>query len=310
MLNRLIEPTTGTVEINGMVAGQQPPEVLRRGIGYVIQQVGLLPHYTVAENIGVVPRLLGQAPAAIAERTSALLTRLHLPPERFAQQYPHQLSGGQQQRVGLARALAADPPIMLLDEPFGALDPVTRAGIRCEFRELEELRSKTIVLVTHDVTEAFELADRIALLNGGQIQQLGTPYELLFQPANEFVRTFFAAERLALQLRTLRLLDLVDYLPPSEEKTATYGNILSQINPSLSDQNYLALNHSVQELLELLTEPEPASKTLPELPLNRPARHLLVRGANENAPPRRVTLPELMTAFAHAIRQAETPWKS
>ncbi|WP_317128364.1 ATP-binding cassette domain-containing protein [Hymenobacter radiodurans] len=168
MLNRLIEPTAGTVEINGVAVGRQQPEVLRRGIGYVIQQVGLLPHYTVAENVGVVPRLLGHTPTAIAERTDTLLTRLHLPPNRFAGQYPHQLSGGQQQRVGLARALAADPPIMLLDEPFGALDPVTRAGIRREFRELEELRSKTMVLVTHDVTEAFELADRIALLDGGK----------------------------------------------------------------------------------------------------------------------------------------------
>ncbi|WP_082116097.1 ABC transporter ATP-binding protein [Hymenobacter terrenus] len=208
MLNRLIEPDGGTVEINGENVRTQRPETLRRGIGYVIQQVGLLPHYTVAENVAVVPRLLGHAPAAIAARTTALLTRLHLPPARYAGQYPHQLSGGQQQRVGLARALAADPPIILLDEPFGALDPLTRASIRREFRELEELRSKTVVLVTHDVTEAFELADRIMLLDAGQIQQLGTPRELLFQPANAFVRDFFAAERLALQLRTLTLGDI------------------------------------------------------------------------------------------------------
>ena len=208
LLNRLIEPDGGTVEINGEDVRSQRPEVLRRGMGYVIQQVGLLPHYTVAENIAVVPRLLGHAPAAIAARTAALLTRLHLPPARYAGQLPHQLSGGQQQRVGLARALAADPPIILLDEPFGALDPVTRASIRREFRELEELKNKTVVLVTHDVTEAFELADRIMLLNGGHIQQLGTPRELLFRPANDFVRDFFAAERLALQLRTLTLGDV------------------------------------------------------------------------------------------------------
>ena len=208
LLNRLIAPDGGTVEINGQDVLAQRPEVLRRGIGYVIQQVGLLPHYTVAENIAVVPRLLGHAPAATAARTAALLTRLHLPPARFAEQLPAQLSGGQQQRVGLARALAADPPIILLDEPFGALDPITRASIRREFRELEELRSKTVVLVTHDVTEAFELANRIMLLDGGRIQQLGTPRELLFQPANDFVRRFFAAERLALQLRTLTLGDV------------------------------------------------------------------------------------------------------
>ncbi|WP_210516924.1 ABC transporter ATP-binding protein [Hymenobacter terricola] len=208
MLNRLIEPDGGTIEINGENVLTQRPELLRRGMGYVIQQVGLLPHYTVAENVAVVPRLLGHAPAAIAARTTVLLTRLHLPPDRYAGQLPHQLSGGQQQRVGLARALAADPPIVLLDEPFGALDPITRASIRREFRELDELRSKTVVLVTHDVTEAFELADRIMLLDAGQIQQLGTPRELLFRPASDFVHRFFAAERLALQLRTLTLGDV------------------------------------------------------------------------------------------------------
>ncbi|MCB2378524.1 ABC transporter ATP-binding protein [Hymenobacter sp. BT635] len=221
MLNRLVEPDAGTIDINGRDVQTQRPEELRRGIGYVIQQVGLLPHYTVAENIAVVPRLLGQAGAAVQERTTALLTRLHLPPERYAGQYPHQLSGGQQQRVGLARALAADPPIVLLDEPFGALDPITRAGIRREFRELEELRRKTVVLVTHDVTEAFELADRILLLNAGQVQQLGTPRELLFRPANNFVRGFFAAERLALQLRTLTLADLQPFLAAPDPAATT-----------------------------------------------------------------------------------------
>ncbi|WP_311136651.1 ABC transporter ATP-binding protein [Hymenobacter cellulosilyticus] len=215
MLNRLVEPDAGHIEINGRDVRTQPAAELRRGLGYVIQQVGLLPHYTVAENIAVVPRLLGQAAAAVEQRTDALLTRLHLPPERYARQYPHQLSGGQQQRVGLARALAADPPIILLDEPFGALDPITRASIRREFRELEELRHKTVVLVTHDVTEAFELADRILLLNQGQVQQLGTPRELLLQPANDFVRQFFAAERLALQLRVFTLADVQPYLEPA-----------------------------------------------------------------------------------------------
>ncbi len=208
MLNRLVEPDGGSIEINGENVLTQRPEALRRGIGYVIQQVGLLPHYTVAQNVAVVPRLLGHAPATIAARTTELLARLHLPPERYAGQLPAQLSGGQQQRVGLARALAADPPIVLLDEPFGALDPLTRAGIRREFRELEELRRKTVVLVTHDVAEAFELADRILLLEGGRVQQLGTPRELLFRPANDFVRRFFATERLALQLRTLTLRDV------------------------------------------------------------------------------------------------------
>ena len=249
MLNRLIEPDGGRIEINDQNVLSQRPEVLRRGIGYVIQQVGLLPHYTVAENVAVVPHLLGHAPAAIAARTTALLTRLHLPAARYAGQYPHQLSGGQQQRVGLARALAADPPIILLDEPFGALDPVTRASIRREFRELEELRSKTIVLVTHDVTEAFELADRIMLLDAGQIQQLGTPRELLFRPANDLVHRFFAAERLALQLRTLTLGDVFEGHETAVPKDAFHAET------------------TVHEALEALTgaAPAPASFTMAQL---------------------------------------------
>ncbi|WP_261990375.1 ABC transporter ATP-binding protein [Hymenobacter sp. BT188] len=310
MLNRLIEPTSGTVEINGVAVGRQQPEVLRRGIGYVIQQVGLLPHYTVAENVGVVPRLLGHAPAAIAERTNALLTRLHLPPKRFAHQYPHQLSGGQQQRVGIARALAADPPIMLLDEPFGALDPVTRAGIRREFRELEELRTKTMVLVTHDVTEAFELADRIALLNGGQIQQLGTPHELLFRPANDFVRDFFAAERLALQLRTLRLHELLPFLPPTTQKSSSSTTEYAVITNSFPAIRLLSPNHTVQEAFEILTEPRAAAAPTDQQQANDSVHHVLIAESDKKAPQRQVTLPELMAAFAQAIHQAETAWKS
>ncbi|WP_151088485.1 ABC transporter ATP-binding protein [Hymenobacter baengnokdamensis] len=214
-LNRLIEPDGGTVEINGREVRQQRPEELRRGIGYVIQQVGLLPHYTVAQNIGVVPGLLGRPAAETAARTTALLERLHLPAARFAALLPAQLSGGQAQRVGLARALAADPPVILLDEPFGALDPLTRAAVRRDFRELDELRRKTVVLVTHDVQEAFELADRILLLHTGRLQQLGSPRELLLRPANDFVRRFFGPERLALQLRVTALAEVQPFLASS-----------------------------------------------------------------------------------------------
>jgi osmoprotectant transport system ATP-binding protein len=232
----------------------------------------LLPHYTVAENVAVVPRLLGHAPEVIARRTTALLTRLHLPPERYAGQYPHQLSGGQQQRVGLARALAADPPIVLLDEPFGALDPITRASIRREFRELDELRRKTVVLVTHDVTEAFELADRILLLDAGRVQQLGTPRELLFQPANEFVRRFFAAERLALQLRTLTLEDV---FAPSKFQ----GRPLEAGPLPLE---FIA-DTTVHEALEALT------------------------GTNSTGAP--FTVAQLMAAFGEALQREEDAWK-
>lgn len=221
-LNRLIEPDGGTIEINGRDVRQQRPEKLRRGIGYVIQQVGLLPHYTVAQNIGLVPGLLDRPPAATAARITALLERLHLPAAQFANMLPAQLSGGQAQRVGLARALAADPPVVLLDEPFGALDPLTRAAIRRDFRELDELRRKTVVLVTHDVTEAFELADRIMLLNNGRIQQLGPPRELLRRPANDFVRSFFQAERLSLEMRVTTLAEVRPFLPATT--TAALAN--------------------------------------------------------------------------------------
>ncbi|MGI4739704.1 MAG: ABC transporter ATP-binding protein [Janthinobacterium lividum] len=213
-LNRLIEPDGGLILLNGRDVRQQRPEALRRGIGYVIQQVGLLPHYTVAQNVGVVPGLLGHPAAATAVRTTELLERLHLPAAQFANRLPAQLSGGQQQRVGLARALAADPPVILLDEPFGALDPITRAAVRRDFRELDELRRKTVVLVTHDVQEAFELADRIMLLNNGQIQQLGPPRELLRAPVNDFVRRFFQAENLALEMRVTTLAELLPWLAP------------------------------------------------------------------------------------------------
>ncbi len=298
MLNRLVEPDAGAVLINGQNVRSQRPEQLRRGIGYVIQQVGLLPHYTVAENVAVVPRLLGHAPAAVAARTRELLDRLHLPPERFAGQYPHQLSGGQQQRVGLARALAADPPIILLDEPFGALDPITRASIRREFRELPELRRKTMVMVTHDVTEAFELADQILLLDAGQVQQLGTPRELLLQPANEFVRRFFAAEQLGLQLRALRLADIMTELPHAADD---YILIHSE-----SDTKSLSPTATIQESLELLSQ-----AASPETGATAEAR-VWVQPAATAVPtaPRPLTYATLMAAFGRTLqRLAQEPYR-
>ncbi|QNH60569.1 ABC transporter ATP-binding protein [Hymenobacter sediminicola] len=282
MLNRLVEPDSGTVEVFGQDVRHSRPEQLRRGIGYVIQQVGLLPHYTVAENVGVVPRLLGHEPAVIATRTEELLSRLHLPPARYANQYPHQLSGGQQQRVGLARALVADPPLILLDEPFGALDPITRTSIRREFRELEELRRKTMVLVTHDVQEAFELADRILLLDAGQVQQLGTPHELLFSPVNDFVRRFFAAEQLALQLRTLRLTDLLPYLVPGST------------NSSLSNRNIIPTTVTIQEAIEALSNAS-------ELTIPAEEQVIFVRSA-DTVSPISLTISSLMGAFGQAIQ--------
>ncbi len=212
MLNRLIEPTSGEVLFDGKNIRDQSPESLRRGIGYVLQNTGLFPHYTIAENIAVVPKLLKWDDAKIKTSTHELLEKLHLP-EDSLQQYPAQLSGGQQQRVGLARALIADPPVLLMDEPFGALDNITRAKIQSEFKALDELIRKTIIMVTHDVQEAFELADRICLMDKGKIVQIGTPQELLFKPANEFVKQFLDAQRVQLELRTVTVENIWELLP-------------------------------------------------------------------------------------------------
>ncbi|MEP6926076.1 MAG: ABC transporter ATP-binding protein, partial [Ginsengibacter sp.] len=174
MINRLTETTSGSIYVAGKNIKDVSPEDLRRSIGYVLQHNGLFPHYTIAENIAIVPELLKWPKQKIAQRTSELLEQLHLP-QSYLSLYPQQLSGGQQQRVGLARALAADPPVLLMDEPFGALDAVTRAGITNEFGSLEVLKNKTIVLVTHDIREAFQLGDKILLMDKGKIVQEGTP---------------------------------------------------------------------------------------------------------------------------------------
>ena len=184
---------------------------MRRNIGYVLQNNGLFPHYTIAENIAIVPELLKWPKQKTAKRTSELLEQLHLP-QNYLSLYPQQLSGGQQQRVGLARALAADPPLLLMDEPFGALDAVTRASITHEFGSLEVLKNKTIVLVTHDIREAFELGDKILLMDKGKIVQAGTPADLLFNPANDFVAKFFEGQRMQLELNAVLLKDIWPHL--------------------------------------------------------------------------------------------------
>lgn len=216
MINRLIAPSAGEVFVDGRSILEQPVEAMRRRMGYVIQDIGLFPHYTVAENIGVVPRLLKWSPARIQERVGVLLEQLGLPPAGYADKYPHQLSGGQQQRVGIARALAAEPPIVLMDEPFGALDPLTRQQARRDFREIEELRSKTVIMVTHDIEEAFEMGSLIGLLDKGEMQQLGRPKELLLQPANDFVRAFLAEKAAQLELQAVTLADVFPELSIGE----------------------------------------------------------------------------------------------
>ncbi|MGZ3874948.1 MAG: ABC transporter ATP-binding protein [Mucilaginibacter sp.] len=226
MINRLIEPSGGKIFIDGKNILEQSPEILRRGIGYVLQNNGLFPHYTVAENIAIVPQLLKWDKKRTEKRVVELLEKLHLSKD-FLHVYPSELSGGQQQRIGLARALVADPAVLLMDEPFGALDNVTRSKIHAEFKALDELKRKTIIMVTHDVQEAFELGDHICLMDKGKIVQDGTPAELLVKPKNGFVKGFLQEQRLQLEFKTIRLYDLWKWLPekhhPSKVKTIPSG---------------------------------------------------------------------------------------
>src|SRR6201989_3050851 len=187
MLNRLIEPTSGSIFINNQNILEQKPEDLRLGIGYVLQNNGLFPHYTVEENISIVPQLLKWDKKRIQQRVHELLEKLHLTKGQLSN-YPNELSGGQQQRVGLARALAADPPVLLMDEPFGALDNVTKSSIHKEFKELDELKKKTIIMVHHERQEAFKLGDRFCLMDSEKTIKIGPPADLLFKPKNKFVR--------------------------------------------------------------------------------------------------------------------------
>ncbi|MGN6639426.1 MAG: ABC transporter ATP-binding protein [Mucilaginibacter sp.] len=212
MLNRLVEPTSGRISINGKNVLDQNAEELRRGIGYVMQNNGLFPHYTVGENMAIVPQLLKWDIKEIERRIAELTDKLHLTHDQI-NVFPGELSGGQQQRVGLARALMADPPVLLMDEPFGALDNITRSKIWNEFKELDELKKKTIIMVTHDVQESFELADRICLMDKGKIVQIGTPSELLFNPANDFVKEFLQEQYLQLELKVIKIKDLWAWLP-------------------------------------------------------------------------------------------------
>ena len=206
MINRLIEADFGNIFIDGKNIRNQKPEELRMGIGFVMQHSGLFPHYTIKQNIAVVPELLKWDKTKTQNRIFELLHKLHLS-EDVLSRFPNELSGGQQQRVGIARALIANTPVLLMDEPFGALDNITKADIHSEFKSLEELKNKTTILVTHDVQEAFELGHRICLMDKGKIIQTGTPKEMLYRPQNNFVTDFFAENRLLLEYKIATLKD-------------------------------------------------------------------------------------------------------
>ncbi|MGH2733811.1 MAG: ABC transporter ATP-binding protein [Actinomycetota bacterium] len=230
MINRLIERSSGSILVNGKEILDEDPVKLRRGIGYVIQSIGLLPHRTIAQNMGTVPQLAGWDRDRIRRRVEELAGMLQLD-EELLRRYPSELSGGQRQRVGVARALAADPPVMLMDEPFGAVDPVIRGHLQDQFLELQERLRKTIVMVTHDIDEAIKMADRIAILNvGGVLEQYASPEEILRSPANEFVTEFVGAER---GLKRLALLPVAGIeLDPLEETTP--GAFHARVSPRSS----------------------------------------------------------------------------
>jgi osmoprotectant transport system ATP-binding protein len=208
MVNRMIDITEGDILLGGASVRGREPTALRREIGYVIQQIGLFPHLTIAENIATVPRLLGWDKARTRARAANLLELVSLEPA-LGDRYPAQLSGGQRQRVGVARALAADPPLMLMDEPFGAIDPINRGRLQTEFLRLQAEIRKTVVFVTHDIDEAIKMGDRVAILReGGVLAQYGTPEEILTRPADEFVARFVGADRGLKRLALSRLADL------------------------------------------------------------------------------------------------------
>jgi osmoprotectant transport system ATP-binding protein len=223
LINRLIEPSAGRILVDGADVARVDPDRLRRRIGYVIQQVGLFPHLTIADNIGLIPRTLGWDKRRIRARVDELLDLVGLAPAAYRRRYPKHLSGGEQQRVGVARALAADPPVMLMDEPFGAIDPITRERLQDEFLELQARIRKTIVLVTHDVAEAIRLGDRIALFNRrAQLAQYAPPAVILAEPADDFVASFVGSGAAIRGLRLHRVdsleLDPVDVVRPGQPR--------------------------------------------------------------------------------------------
>lgn len=213
MVNRLYEPTSGQICIDGQDIKRLKPTQLRQKIGYVIQQSGLFPHMTVAENVAVVPRLLKWTNPKIQARVDELLHLVKLPPREYRDRYPAQLSGGQQQRVGIARALAGDPDYMLMDEPLGAIDAITRSALQAEILRLQQQLQKTILFVSHDVDEALRLGDRILIMNAGKIVQFDTPFNLLTQPANPFVHELLGADDMVRQLGLLPVNSAMMALP-------------------------------------------------------------------------------------------------
>jgi osmoprotectant transport system ATP-binding protein len=248
MVNRLIEPTGGEIIIDGKNILEENPIQLRRRIGYVIQQVGLFPHMTIAENVRVTAEIAGGwTKQKLASRVDELLELVGLPPAEYRKRFPRQLSGGQQQRVGLARALATDPAILLMDEPFGALDAITRARMQDELLRIQHNVRKTILFVSHDIEEAFKLGNQIAVMSEGRLMQIGSPVELLAQPANDFVRRLVGGDNVLRQLQYLPVADALDNRPEAVS-SAHWGDV-----PTCTEDETL-----LQAMLKLLETNAPA----------------------------------------------------
>lgn len=264
LVNRTVELTEGDVTIGGESVQERDPARLRREIGYVIQQVGLFPHRTVAENVGAVPQLLGWKKERTRARTAELLELIGLDPE-LGERYPVQLSGGQQQRVGVARALAADPLVMLMDEPFGAIDPINRERLQNEFLRLQAEIRKTVLFVTHDIDEAIKMGDRIAVMReGGRVAQYATPAELLMAPADEFVEDFVGADRALKRLALMRVADIDLWEAP----LAYVGQATAEVRAKLAGAEvpYPLLVDSERRPLGWLSERDLAAETVPAQP--------------------------------------------
>ena len=216
LINRMLEPTSGDIYVEGKHVNNERPDFLRRKIGYVIQNIGLFPHMTVAENIAVVPKLLGWERPRIEERTNGLLDLIGLSARQYAMKFPRQLSGGEAQRIGVARALAADPPLLLMDEPFGAVDPLNRQVLQAEFLKIQRQLHKTVIFVTHDLDEALKIGTRIAIMKDGRVIQVGPPEDIVLRPADDYVADFVKHMNPLTALRAVSLMTPVDALPQQD----------------------------------------------------------------------------------------------
>lgn len=236
MINRLIEPSRGEIYVNGKNIMDQDPVKLRRSIGYVIQQIGLFPHLTIADNIAVVPKLLGWSKDAYRSRSRELLSLVGLDPDEYEKRYPRELSGGQQQRIGVLRALAGDQDIILMDEPFGALDPLIRESLQDELKQLQQILRKTIVFVTHDMDEALKLADSVVLMRDGVVVQIAKPDMLIRNPANQFVTEFIGRKRLYSEKMNLLAGDVMSSSPNHLLSDTTVDAAISRMSDSQLDR--------------------------------------------------------------------------